>query len=217
MKNWVETDLSVENAFSIDPREYLRNHPEFIQVDTGGATVWQCDHRLVLTNEFTALLNNYFSCDITGILAFYRKAGYQHPSAHIDVDPQGGALLPVSTSYNWVLEEDNNPMVWYKPWWDPENIDEARLAAKGQLPFPGLGSSSPDAGTMTYQETPCDLLDRDSEHCLSHKVVTVCRTNIPHNVDMISDKDRWCITARSWGDQDPMWSQVYNKLVNTSP
>ena len=111
MKNWVETDLSVENAFSVDPREYLRNHPEFIQVDTGGATVWQCDHRLVLTKEFTALLNNYFSCDITGILAFYRKAGYQHPGAHIDVDPQGGALLPVSTSYNWVLEEDNNPMV----------------------------------------------------------------------------------------------------------
>ena len=214
MNNWIETNFSVANAFHTDPKEFFLSHPEFLQMESeGGGKVWQLESSLgyLLNQEFINNLNDYFEIDISGMLAFYRPAGYQHPGAHIDIDPQGGAMLPVSTSFNWVLEQDINPMVWYKPWWDPEDISQARLAAKGQIPYPGLEASNPDAGKMEYQETPCDVLERDSEHCLSHEKITICRTNIPHNVDMISDKERWCITVRSWGDQDPMWSKVYEQ------
>lgn len=216
MNNWIETNFSVANAFHTDPKDFFLNHPEFLQMQSEGGAVWQLENSLnfVLKEDFVKKLNRYFDIEINGLLVFYRKARYQHPGAHIDVDPQGGAMLPVSTSFNWVLEEDINPMVWYKPWWDPEDIEQAKLAAKGQIPYSGLASSSPEAGEMEYQETPCDMLERDSEHCLSHERITICRTNIPHNVDMISDKERWCITVRSWGDQDPIWSRVYEKYCH---
>ena len=172
------------------------------------------DAQEVFNEDWVRSVNAALNLDITGALIFARRAGYQHPGAHIDVNPSADEVYPVSHSFNWVLEQDNNPMIWYKPWWDAEDINESIKAASGEIPFPGQDSKGVEAGSMVYQETPCELLERDSEHCLAHDQLTVVRTNIPHNVDMISDKDRWCITARSWGDQDPMWSQVYNKLVN---
>ena len=219
MQNWIETDIGVENALIFDVKKYLTENPQnsgtqiYMENKVG---VWQMNVDQIFNSDWVAMVKERLDLTVTGALIFARRAGYQHPRAHIDVNPIGEKRYPVSHSFNWVIEQDNNPMVWYEPWWDAEDINESNDAANGGLPFPGLSGDAVDAGDMVYQETPCELLERDSEHCLSHKVITVCRTNIPHNVDMISDKDRWCITARSWGDQDPVWSAVYNKLIKYS-
>ena len=219
MKNWVETDISVKNALKIDVKQHLLSNPQnegtqLLIEDCVG--VWQMDAQEVFNDDWVRTVNSALNLDITGALIFARRAGYQHPGAHIDVNPSADKVYPVSHSYNWVLEQDNNPMVWYKPWWDAEDINESIKAASGEIPFPGQDSKGVEAGSMVYQETPCELLERDSEHCLSHDQLTVVRTNIPHNVDMISDKDRWCITARCWYEEQPVWSEVYDNLIKYS-
>ena len=216
MLNYIETGISVENALKIDVKKYLLGNPQnegtqlLIEDKVG---VWQMNAHEVFNSEWIHTVNSALNLDITGALIFARSAGYQHPGAHIDVNPSAESVYPVSHSFNWVLERDNNPMVWYKPWWDPEDIEQSKQAASEQLPFPGQDGKGVEAGSMVYQETPCELLERDSEHCLAHDQLTVVRTNIPHSVDMISDKDRWCITARCWYDEQPVWSEVVERFT----
>jgi hypothetical protein len=215
MQNWIQTDISVEGALKMNVKAHLLSDPynsgtQLIIEDKVG--VWQMNSDEVFNDDWVELMKEKLDLTVTGALIFARKAGYQHPGAHIDVNPIGEELLPVSHSFNWVLEQDNNPMVWYKPWWDAEDIDESTDAANGKFPFPGQSGDGVEARDMVYQETPCELLERDSEHCLAHDRITIVRTNIPHSVDMVSDKDRWCITARCKYDRQPIWSQVYDKF-----
>ena len=216
MKNWVETDIAVDNALKPDIVRYLLDTPqnEGTQMYVEGAVgVWQFEASRVFNQDWINSASNQLGVEINSALIFARKAKYQHAGAHIDVNPDGDILHPVSHSYNWVLEPDNNPMVWYEPWWDPEDIEQCKLAVQGKIPFPGYEAEAQSSGSLVYQETPCELLERDGEHCLRHDVVTVCRTNIPHSVDMISDNNRWCITARNLGEDQPVWSEVIEKFI----
>ena len=217
MKNWVETDIAVDNALKPGIVQYLLDTPQNdgTQMYVEGAVgVWKFEASRVFNQDWIDTASSQLDVEIDGALIFSRKAKYQHTGAHIDVNPEGEILHPVSHSYNWVLEPDNNPMVWYNPWWDPEDIEQCKLAVQGKLPFPGYESEAQSSQSLVYQEIPCELLERSSEHCISHETLTVCRTNIPHNVDMISDKDRWCITARNLGDfAQPVWSEVVNRFT----
>lgn len=216
MRNWIETDIAVDNALKVDIKQYLIDTPqnEGTQMYVKDAVgVWQFEASKVFNQDWIDTTSARLGIEINSTLIFARKAKYQHAGAHIDVNPINDILNPVSHSFNWVLDADNNPMVWYKPWWDPEDIKQGKLAVQGKIPFPGHKAESQSSGSMVYQETPCDLLERDSEHCISHKTLTVCRTNIPHNVDMVSDKDRWCITARHIGDKQPIWSEVVSRFT----
>ena len=221
MQNWIETDISVENALNPTIIKKLKDAPqnEGTQMLVPGVVgVWSFHASKVFNQDWIDTASNRLGVEINNALIFARKAKYQHAGAHIDVNTDNdGILYPVNYSFNWVLEPDVNPMVWYKPWWDPEDIEQCKLAVQGKIPFPGHESDAQSSGTLLYQETPCELLERDSEHCLRHDVLTVCRTNIPHNVDMISDKARWCVTARNLGNfVQPVWSEIYNRLIKYS-
>ena len=215
MKNWVETDIPVDNALKSGVIKYLTDTPQnegTQMLVTNSVGVWSFDANKVFNQDWIRKTSDRLGVEINNALIFARKAKYQHAGAHIDVNADGEILDPVSHSFNWVLEPDNNPMVWYKPWWDPEDIEQCKLAVKGNIPFPGHEAEAQSSGTLVYQETPCELLERDSEHGISHETITVCRTNIPHNVDMISDKDRWCITARNLGNLQPVWSEIHARF-----
>ena len=217
MKNWVETNIAVDNALNSSIMKKLIDTPqnEGTQMYVEGVVgVWSFKAYEVFDKEWIDSSSEELGVEINNALIFNRKAKYQHAGAHIDINSDDfGALHPVNYSLNWVLEPDTNPMVWYKPWWDAEDLEQCKLAVRGKIPFPGLEGEVVGDGSLKYQETPCKLLERDSEHCIRHDVATVCRTNIPHNVDMISDKERWCFTARNLGDYNhPVWSKVYKHL-----
>ena len=197
MNNWLETGYPVDHALNIDVKDFCLSNPMqdgITQLWNEKVGVWQLPAEHIFKKQWLQETNKYFNVDITGGLIFYRTPKYQHPGAHTDVDPQNGVNLPVIFSYNWVMQEDSlNPMVWYKPY-------------SGEL------DSDVDQGSMAYKEWPTEILERESEHCLSHDQITMCRTDIPHNVDMNSENERWCITARCWGhhQKDP-WQTVYEE------
>ena len=153
MRNWIETDIAVDNALKFDIKQYLIDTPqnEGTQMYVKDAVgVWQFEASKVFNQDWIDTTSARLGIEINSTLIFARKAKYQHAGAHIDVNPINDILNPVSHSFNWVLDADNNPMVWYKPWWDPEDIEQCKLAVQGKIPFPGYNAKSQSSGSMVY-------------------------------------------------------------------
>lgn len=220
MKPWLELDIKTENSLQFDPVEVILSNPnqptktsitELYMPGSGG--VWYFNSKEIFNKEWLLDLNKTLKVDITGVYIFYRCAGYQHPNAHIDTHPLNNILEPVCAGYNWVLEKDPvAEMVWYEPWWNPDDRNQAESAAKGQISHPTYTAETVNSGTMYYQETPVGYLNEIARHSLSSEKITVCRTDIPHNV-IAGSIDRWCMSLRTYPVLYNSWKDVVKQFV----
>ena len=211
MKSYYETDITVDSALKFNPKEIILSNPsqptancrtEMWMPDAGG--VWYFDSNEMFNQEWL----DYANLGITGVFVFHRKAGYQHPSAHIDSYPVDNVLTPVCAGYNWVLDyDDKAQMIWYDPWWDANDRTQSEHAAQGLIRHPTYSAECINSGTMYYQETPIDYLNERERHSLRTDIITLCRTDIPHNV-CAGIKDRWCMSLRTYPVLDNNWASA---------
>ncbi len=215
MKNWYELDVRVDNALSMDLKDYLLSQPErpgITQIWAPGiAGVWLLNQSVLFRPEWIQEVKDKTGLTVTSALIFFRTAGYQHPAAHIDIEPKehedgSTELLPVSGAYNWVLEETDAEMVWYQPWWDPEDYEQSLQAARDQAQF-----ESQEVGDLAYKEIGVDQLTETESHQLSHERLTLVRTNVLHNVRM-GTQDRWAVSARAFESTPNLWSTAYENV-----
>jgi hypothetical protein len=214
MKSWYELDVSVDKALALDLKDYLLSEPVrpgSTQIWVPGvAGVWLLDQSVVFNPQWVAAVKQRAGLTVTAALVFFRTAGYQHPAAHIDIEPQEGQdkteLLPVSAAYNWVLEDTDAEMVWYEPWWDADDYDECLEAARNQAQF-----DAQKVGDLEYNEIALDRLKELERYRISHQQLTMVRTNIPHNVHM-GAKDRWAVSARAFETTPNLWSDAYENV-----
>lgn len=214
MNNWLELDIPVDGALTLDPRSFLDfpyNLYNQLYIPQHGG-VWQVPANEIFNRHWLADVEAKLDIKVDAALVFYREGGYQHAGAHIDVEPLHGETLPVAASFNWVLEQDDtSQMTWYEPWWDAEDIDQIKAAAHGKYVHPKVDSPSDEEHkAMLYQETPVELLKETDCHSLSHKNLTMVRTNVPHNVRM-GPSTRWCVTLRNWGALPWRWSDCVKR------
>ena len=214
MNNWLELDIPVDGAFTLDPRSFLDfpyNLYNQLYIPQHGG-VWQVPAKEIFDQSWLADVEAKLDIKVDAALVFYREGGYQHAGAHIDVEPLHGETLPVAASFNWVLEQDDtSQMTWYEPWWDAEDIDQIKAAAQGKYVHPQVDSPSEEEhNAILYQETPVELLKETDCHSLSHKKLTMVRTNVPHNVRM-GPNTRWCVTLRNWGALPWRWSDCVKR------
>ena len=214
MNNWLELDISVDGALTLDPKSFLDfpyNPYNQLYIPQHGG-VWQVPANEIFNQSWLADVEAKLDIKVDAALVFYREGGYQHAGAHIDVEPLHGETLPVAASFNWVLEQDDtSQMTWYEPWWDAEDIDQIKAAAQGKYVHPQVDSPSDEEHkAMLYQETPVELLKENDCHNLSHKKLTMVRTNVPHNVRM-GPNTRWCVTLRNWGALPWRWSECVRR------
>jgi len=211
MKSYLELDIRVEGALKFDPKQLILSNPQQptpncrteMWLPTAGG-VWYFDSDEIFNKDWL----DYAGLGITGVFIFHRKAGYQHPSAHIDSYPLDNVLKPVCAGYNWVLDYDPSAeMVWYEPWWDADDKTQAELAAQGLIRHPTYSAECVNSGTMYYQETPTDYLNERERHSLRTDVITLCRTDIPHNVSAGSI-DRWCMSLRTYPVLAKSWASA---------
>jgi hypothetical protein len=215
MKSYLELDISVEGATRFDPKQCILANPEQPTPRCrtemwvpGAGGVWYFDSDEIFNEAWLERAD----LGITGVFVFHRRAGYQHPSAHIDSYPQEGVLKPVCAGYNWVLDYDATAeMVWYEPWWDAEDKTQAELAAQGLIRHPTYSAECINSGTMYYQETPTEILVERERHSLRNDRITLCRTDIPHNVNA-GTIDRWCMSLRTYPVLAHSWASVYNSF-----
>lgn len=216
MKSWYELDINVEKALSLDLKDYLLSQPVIPGVTQiwvpGVAGVWLLEQSALFNPKWVEEVKNRAGLTVTAALVFFRMAGYQHPNAHIDIEPKEDGdtkdLLPVSASYNWVLEDTDAEMVWYEPWWDADNYEECLQAARNQAQF-----DAQKVGDLEYSEIPVDRLKELDRHQISHQQLTMVRTNIPHNVHM-GAKDRWAVSARAFETTPNLWSTAHDNVKN---
>ncbi|HSK76502.1 MAG TPA: hypothetical protein VLQ45_08575 [Thermoanaerobaculia bacterium] len=216
MKSWYELDISVEKALNMDLKDYLLSQP----VRPGATQIWvpgvagvwllrQSESNL-FTSKWLAEVKDRAGLTVTAALVFFRVAGYQHPNAHIDIEPKEDGdtkdLLPVSGSYNWVLEDTDAEMVWYEPWWDPDDYEQGLEAARNQAQF-----DAQKVGELEYNEIDIKKLTERERHRISHQQLTMVRTDIPHNVYMGS-RDRWAVSARAFETTPDLWSDAYENI-----
>jgi len=214
LNNWLELDISVDGALTLDPKSFLDfpyNPYNQLYIPQHGG-VWQVPANEIFNQSWLADVEAKLDIKVDAALVFYREGGYQHAGAHIDVEPLHGETLPVAASFNWVLEQDDtSQMTWYEPWWDAEDIDQIKAAAQGKYVHPQVDSPSDEEHkAMLYQETPVELLKENDCHNLSHKKLTMVRTNVPHNVRM-GPNTRWCVTLRNWGALPWRWSECVRR------
>ena len=211
MKSYKQLDIKVDGALLFDPKDKILANPEqpsptcrteMWMPDAGG--VWYFDSDEIFNKDWL----DYANLGITGVFIFHRKAGYQHPSAHIDSYPVNNVLTPVCAGYNWVLDYDPTAeMVWYDPWWDANDRTQSEAAAQGLISHPTYSAERVNSGTMYYQETPTEYLIERERHSLSSKVITICRTDIPHNVQA-GTTDRWCMSLRTYPVLSSNWNEA---------
>jgi len=219
MTPWLELDISTQNSLQFDPAEVILANPQQPTTNStmqiwipGSGGVWYFDSQDIFNTQWLQNLNETIKVDVTGVFIFYRCAGYQHPNAHIDSHPMNDTLNPVCAGYNWVLEQDPSAkMVWYEPWWNPEDRSQAEAAAKGEIAHPTYHAETVNSGTMYYQETPVEYLKEVASHSLSSDKITVCRTDIPHNVSAGS-VDRWCMSLRTYPVLYNSWKDVVKQF-----
>jgi hypothetical protein len=214
MKNWYELDISVDHALTLDLKDYLLSQPErpgATQILVPGvAGVWLLEQSVLFNPKWVEEVKDRAGLTVTAALVFFRTAGYQHPAAHIDIEPKEyedrKELLPVSAAYNWVLDDTDSEMVWYEPWWDAEDYDQCLQAARNQAQF-----DAQQVGDLEYNEIPVDRLKETERYRISHRQLTMVRTNIPHNVHMGS-RDRWAVSARAFETTPNLWSTAHDNL-----
>jgi hypothetical protein len=214
MKNWYELDVGVDHALSLDVKDYFLSQPERPDVTQiwvpGVAGVWRSDDATLFEPTWVEQVKKRTGLSINGALIFYRSGGYQHPGAHIDIEPRyvqdEKRLVPVSAAYNWVLDSADSEMVWYEPWWDAEDYEQCLAAAQSQTKF-----DAQKQGDLEYAEIELDRLDEMERHPISTQRLTMVRTNVPHNVHM-GPTDRWCVSARTFETTPDLWSAARNNL-----
>jgi len=215
LNNWLELNIPVDNALKLDPKSFLDSpynlYNQLYIPQHGG--VWQVPAIEMFNESWLIDVESKLDIKVDAGLIFYREGGYQHPGAHIDVEPLNGETLPVAASFNWVLDKDEqSQMTWYEPWWDAEDIDQIKAAALGKYVHPQVESPAEEEhNAILYQETPVELLKEYDCHSLSHKHLTMVRTNVPHNVRMGANT-RWCITLRTWGGLPCRWSDCVKQF-----
>ena len=92
VKNWVETDITVDNALKPGIVQYLLDTPQNngTQMYVEGAVgVWKFEASRVFNQDWIDTASSQLDVEIDGALIFARKAKYQHAGAHIDVNPEG--------------------------------------------------------------------------------------------------------------------------------
>lgn len=217
MTPWMQTSITVEGALKLDIKDWLLNDPQNEHTQMwlkfcGG--VWQIPAHELFDPKWLGDFEKLTDLKVDAGLVFYRAGGYQHPGAHIDVEPLAGKIYPVSASFNWVLDNDTeSAMTWYKPWWDADDAQQSFAAAQGHLPHPDVPTSAGEKhAAMLYQETPLHLLKETHCHSLSNTHLTLVRTNVPHNVRM-GPADRWAVTLRSWASLPETWSECVQRYA----
>lgn len=215
MTPWMETSINVQNALKVDIKSWLTNEPQnpYTQLwlkHCGG--VWQIPAEKIFESNWLNKFEKLTDLKVDVGLVFFREADYQHPNAHIDVEPLSNEIYSVSASFNWVLDYDcESKMIWYEPWWNADDADECKAAAYGLFPHPSLGySTHANHAAMLYQETPTHLLKEINSHSLSNTHLTLVRTDIPHNIKMGPSK-RWAITLRSFGSLPNTWKSCVDR------
>jgi len=220
MNPYLELDIPTEGALQFNLKERflkspLNMHNQLWIPNKGG--VWQVPANALFNRSWINMFKKRTGMSVDAGLIFYREGGYQHDGAHIDILPLDGATLPVIASFNWVLDEDDqSKMTWYEPWWDAENEDEVKAAAKGKYPHPSVNVNTEETQrAMLYQETPISLLKETHSYSLAHDRLTLIRTNIPHSVRM-GPRARWCVTVRSWGGLPYLWNECVERFSPSS-
>ena len=212
MKTYLTTSIRTEGAVKIDIKKTILNDPhrpgqEMYLEGAGG--VWHFERDEIFNEAWTRNFEQQTNLWVTGAFVFWRKGDYQHPGAHIDTYPRNGELESIPASFNWVLDRDPfSYMCWYEPWWDADDAVECERAAQGLIPHPDSATTQADYGTMSYQETPVELLKEIERISVGTERVTMCRTNIPHTV-WTSDRDRWCVSLRIGYEHAPrQWQDL---------
>lgn len=220
MKPYIQTDISVKDSLKFDVKSLQHHTPDFARTEIympGSGGVWYIDALHLFNTDWLNNLNSMLPYNVTGAYIFWRSSSYQHPNAHIDSLPKDHhlgepRLTPVSTSFNWVLDHDPTAyMIWYKPWWNADDLIEGERAAQGLIPHPKFNDTTVQSGTMYYHETPVELLEELDRHSLSSQQLTVIRTDIPHNVQQGS-RDRWCLSLRVYPNNFSSWRDTVNSF-----
>ena len=122
------------------------------------------------------ILNQFKPLTPTGVIFFYRKANYQHPGAHIDLNNTSLANDSIY-AVNWLIMDDTSKMTWYNL---PSNWQE-------NIKMTEAGSG--------YAEWNINELSQHGEQCDLRNIATLVRVDIPHTVFMGS-KERLSISIR---------------------
>ena len=217
MKPYLELEIPTEGALQFDlKKEFLKfplnMHNQMWLEGCGG--VWQVPASELFDTDWLNMFEEKTRLKVDAGLVFYRAGGYQHAGAHIDVEPLHGKTLPVSGSFNWVLDRDyQSQMTWYEPWWNADSQNDIEAAAQGKFPHPSVtDNSSEEHRSMLYQETPIELLKETHAHSLAHDRLTLVRTSIPHSVRM-GPRPRWSVTVRSWGSLPWSWAECVERFL----
>lgn len=123
------------------------------------------------------------------VLFFYRKANYQHKTAHIDLNDttkKNDSIYAV----NWVIEDDFSNMIWYK------------------LPNNWKNSIEKTEIETTFSQWDKKDLIEHGQRCNIGSTPTVVRVDIPHSVVM-GAKDRLSVSIRFY-EKFSSWQDVYS-------
>ena len=136
------------------------------------------------------------SLEVSHALVFWREPRYTHASAHIDLAFTTDGRLAKSYNYavNYCLGEDPGEMIWYDP---IDSID------RNDYKFS-------DAGTP-YIDISLDKLTEIGRHSIGNQL-TLVRVDIPHNIEILKNMPRTCISIRLRTDikdnSTPTWDDL---------
>lgn len=144
-------------------------------------------------NQLSTILNQTWidrmqsmSMPVKGLAIFYRRPGYIHPTAHIDLPAGNKGKLGVAL--NWCVGPDDAEMIWYNMPKDTGNSDQI--------------------GGQNFMEWPLEILEPISQRVIGNQC-TLVRIDIPHNIEMHTHP-RWLFSVRldanvvqcdTWEDQ----------------
>jgi len=136
-----------------------------------------------ISNELNTQLQDV-GLEISGIVLFKKLPGYSNP-LHTDVVLDGNKWIVWHAAINWDLTDAESIMEWYssdeKEIW-PKVVESDQPYLLSGIHYGFLGNK-----------------DTSSMHLLESTKITVptlVRTDVPHQIKNLDNKDRWCLSIR---------------------
>jgi hypothetical protein len=213
-----KTKISIKNALKFDLKKYILENPNFTSKKCynqyiGGA--WTFEREEIFNSKWCEDFTNLTGLMVRYADIIYRCKGNNHPLAHIDtlnvIKYGKTCLIPIPMAFNWVLDDDNkSKMIWYKPWWNPENLEEAAGIAEERISSPS--ELTPKITKYFDSEIDPASLAVMSYKSISHNTLDMVRVNVPHAIEM-GDRDRWVVSIRvNYQDVSLLWHECCQNL-----